>query len=326
MYGCVPGSSPRSDAHAPSPRSTGGLDRVAATTARGSRAALIVRRISAPCATAHARRAPPGRCHGAGRRTAAGARRGRPVDALRAAGAAARGARGGGARGAGTATGRGTPRGDGALARRPAERAGGGASRYVRSRAAPRGSPRAGRRRAECRAPRAAPPGAPPRPAARAHAPGRHAGAGALRRDARRRFPLTTPGAHVKTLTLIAALLAAALQPVFPAAVAAEAPPASPAQPVAPAAPTVPAAPAAPAANAELEAQLETARRKLEEAAHEVAALSAQMSGTLIEQVMPYVGVGRAIIGVQRDNPPQGARVSEVSPGGPAAEAGIRAG
>jgi predicted metalloprotease with PDZ domain len=130
----------------------------------------------------------------------------------------------------------------------------------------------------------------------------------------------------VKTLTLIAALLAAALQPVFPAAVAAEAPPASPAQPVAPAAPTVPAAPAAPAANAELEAQLETARRKLEEAAHEVAALSAQMSGTLIEQVMPYVGVGRAIIGVQLDNTPQGARVSEVSPGGPAAEAGIRAG
>ena len=136
----------------------------------------------------------------------------------------------------------------------------------------------------------------------------------------------------MKTLTLIAALLAAALQPVFPAAVAAEAPPASPAQPVAPAAPTVPAAPAAPtapaapAANAELEAQLETARRKLEEAAHEVAALSAQMSGTLIEQVMPYVGVGRAIIGVQLDNAPQGARVSEVSPGGPAAEAGIRAG
>lgn len=136
----------------------------------------------------------------------------------------------------------------------------------------------------------------------------------------------------MKTLTLIAALLAAALQPVFPAAAAAEAPPASPAQPVAPAAPTVPAAPAAPTAaaapvaNAELEAQLETARRKLEEAAHEVAALSTQMSGTLIEQVMPYVGVGRAIIGVQLDNAPQGARVSEVSPGGPAAEAGIRAG
>jgi len=130
----------------------------------------------------------------------------------------------------------------------------------------------------------------------------------------------------VKTLTLIAALLAAALQPVLPATAAAEAPPAPPAPPVAPAPPTAPTAPAAPSANAELEAQLETARRKLEEAAHEVAQLSAQMSGTLIEQVMPYVTMGRAIIGVQVDNARQGARVSEVSPGGPAAEAGIRAG
>lgn len=76
------------------------------------------------------------------------------------------------------------------------------------------------------------------------------------------------------------------------------------------------------------EAQLEAARKRLEEAAHEVARLSEQVSGAVIDQVMPFVSTGRAIIGVQLDSveDPAGAHVREVSPGGPAAEAGIRAG
>ncbi len=79
---------------------------------------------------------------------------------------------------------------------------------------------------------------------------------------------------------------------------------------------------------ADVEAQLEAARKRLDAAAQEVARLSSQMSGTLVDQVMPYVGPGRAIIGVQLE-PAEGgagARVREVSPGGPAAEAGIHVG
>ena len=80
--------------------------------------------------------------------------------------------------------------------------------------------------------------------------------------------------------------------------------------------------------SADIDAQLEAARKKLEQAAHEVARLSEQMSGRLIDQVMPFVETGHAIIGVQLDPAagPAGARVREVSPGGPAAEAGIRPG
>ena len=64
----------------------------------------------------------------------------------------------------------------------------------------------------------------------------------------------------MKPLSLFAALLAAAGQPLFPAtAVAADVPPAPSAPPVAPAPPSAPAAAAAPAGNAELEAQLEAA-------------------------------------------------------------------
>jgi S1-C subfamily serine protease len=97
------------------------------------------------------------------------------------------------------------------------------------------------------------------------------------------------------------------------------------------AAPEVPAPPAPPAAvrplsDADLDAQLQAARKRLEEAAHEVAQLSSQISGSMIEQVMPYVEGGHAIIGVQLGPDPAGARVREVSPGGPAAEAGMRVG
>jgi hypothetical protein len=92
---------------------------------------------------------------------------------------------------------------------------------------------------------------------------------------------------------------------------------------------TAPPAPAVRPENGDLDAQLEAARRKLEEAAHEVAELSAQMSGPFIEKFVTLAGEpGRAILGVQLDTSggASGARVREVSPGGPAAEAGIRTG
>jgi S1-C subfamily serine protease len=75
-----------------------------------------------------------------------------------------------------------------------------------------------------------------------------------------------------------------------------------------------------------MDAQLAEARRRLEQAAREVARLSAQMSGRVIVSIMPLV-TPRSIIGVQLERDGEGAaRVAEVSPGGPAAEAGIRAG
>lgn len=84
------------------------------------------------------------------------------------------------------------------------------------------------------------------------------------------------------------------------------------------------------ASTKELEAQLQAARARLEQAAHEVADLSARMSGPLVEQFMSLKGdaFSRGIIGVQLDpaSGPDGARIDDVSPGGPAAEAGLRAG
>jgi S1-C subfamily serine protease len=79
--------------------------------------------------------------------------------------------------------------------------------------------------------------------------------------------------------------------------------------------------------SADVEAQLGAARRQLEQAAHEVARLSEQISGKVIDQMMPFVETARAIIGVQLDPAAgsSGAHVREVSPGGPAAEAGIHA-
>jgi len=58
-----------------------------------------------------------------------------------------------------------------------------------------------------------------------------------------------------------------------------------------------------------------------------VARLSSQLSGTVIDRVMPFEP-GHAIIGVQLEPAAgaAGARVREVSPGGPAAEAGIHVG
>jgi S1-C subfamily serine protease len=82
-----------------------------------------------------------------------------------------------------------------------------------------------------------------------------------------------------------------------------------------------PSPPAPPAvrqgSDADLDAQLDAARKRLDEAAHEVARLSTQMSGAVIDQVMPYVGPVRAIIGVQLEPAAAGAgaRVRAVSPG-----------
>jgi len=87
---------------------------------------------------------------------------------------------------------------------------------------------------------------------------------------------------------------------------------------------------------AKLEEQLEAARKQLDAAAHQVAELTAQLSRPVIASVMgmnmdmdmDMDGHGRTIIGVQLEATPggQGARVREVSPGGPAAEAGIHPG
>jgi predicted metalloprotease with PDZ domain len=91
---------------------------------------------------------------------------------------------------------------------------------------------------------------------------------------------------------------------------------------------SMPPAAGAKPANAELEAKLEAARARLEAAAREVGELSAQMGDTAIARVMRIDGARRAIIGVQLDpeSGKDGARVQSVSPGGPAAEAGVRAG
>jgi C-terminal processing protease CtpA/Prc len=81
--------------------------------------------------------------------------------------------------------------------------------------------------------------------------------------------------------------------------------------------------------DAALEAQLDAAREKLQEAAREVAELSTQLNKPLIQKFSTFNGAfGRAIIGVQLDpaGGKDGARILEVSPGGPAAEAGIRPG
>jgi S1-C subfamily serine protease len=77
--------------------------------------------------------------------------------------------------------------------------------------------------------------------------------------------------------------------------------------------------------------KLEEAQRRLEEAAREVAELSMQLSGPVIEEIrrIRIDGHGRAMLGINLGNADpgvNGARVVSVSPGGPAAEAGVLAG
>jgi S1-C subfamily serine protease len=79
---------------------------------------------------------------------------------------------------------------------------------------------------------------------------------------------------------------------------------------------------------ADVEKQLKEARKKLEEAAHQVAELSAQMGRPLMDRLRMMGEGPHAIIGVQLDSDgvKDGAHVRDVSPGGPAAQAGVRAG
>ena len=66
-----------------------------------------------------------------------------------------------------------------------------------------------------------------------------------------------------------------------------------------------------------LEAQLESARERLEEAAHEVAELSAEIGGPVMDRFMAFgEGPRRAIIGVQLDpaSGKDGARVKRSEP------------
>jgi PDZ domain len=73
--------------------------------------------------------------------------------------------------------------------------------------------------------------------------------------------------------------------------------------------------------------QLEEARQRLDQAAREVAELSGKL-GARARHEIRFVGGGprRAVLGIQIDDDPakQGVRVLDVSPGGPAAEAGLR--
>lgn len=82
---------------------------------------------------------------------------------------------------------------------------------------------------------------------------------------------------------------------------------------------------------AELDAKLADAQKRLEKAASEVAALSTEIAGRVVENInWSFAGSSRrTVIGVQLEpgsNTATGAKVQEVSPGGPAEQAGIRPG
>jgi PDZ domain len=78
----------------------------------------------------------------------------------------------------------------------------------------------------------------------------------------------------------------------------------------------------------DLEAKLADARARLEEAAHEVAELSSQVGGEWVDKFMVFNNEfpPKAVIGVQLEDGKEGARIQEVSPGGPAEEAGLHVG
>src|SRR5687767_8361349 len=88
------------------------------------------------------------------------------------------------------------------------------------------------------------------------------------------------------------------------------------------------AAPAPAEKRADAEKRLEAAREQLEEAAREVAQISAEIGAPVIERFMSSYGLRRSFIGVQLDSSggKDGARIDEVSPGGPAEKAGLRRG
>jgi len=80
-----------------------------------------------------------------------------------------------------------------------------------------------------------------------------------------------------------------------------------------------------------MQARLNDAQRRLEVAAQQLAELSAQMSGPMMKRMQHFemlAGPPHALIGLQLESSrgEQGARVREVSPGGPAEQAGVRTG
>lgn len=80
-----------------------------------------------------------------------------------------------------------------------------------------------------------------------------------------------------------------------------------------------------------LQERLNDAQRRLEVAAQQLAALSAQMSGPMMYRMQHFemlAGPPHALIGLQLESSrgESGARVREVSPGGPAEQAGVRTG
>ena len=73
--------------------------------------------------------------------------------------------------------------------------------------------------------------------------------------------------------------------------------------------------------------QLEEARQRLDKAAREVAELSGKLGAHARHEIRLIEGGPRhAVLGIRIDEDPekQGVRVLNVSPGGPAAEAGVR--
>jgi S1-C subfamily serine protease len=79
----------------------------------------------------------------------------------------------------------------------------------------------------------------------------------------------------------------------------------------------------------DLTEQLEAAQERLDDAAREVAELSMAMSEDAMPHVMTFRGEQRAMLGIHIGSPggaTEGVKVMSVSPGGPAAKAGLRAG
>jgi S1-C subfamily serine protease len=126
---------------------------------------------------------------------------------------------------------------------------------------------------------------------------------------------------HATFLTLCLALVASA-------AFAGDGPQVPPAPSVPPPPPDVTAAVPNPpdVDQAALQARMDAARRRMEVDAQQLAALSAQMAGPMLQRYAMF-GPPHALIGVQLGRSSgAGARVREVSPGGPADQAGVRAG